>query len=74
LPAGSVERQRLLADLKRHRLVRINALFSMEDEDALLAVRPTILGIVSDDMLARALEDDGDGAANDEAAPQEETE
>jgi hypothetical protein len=72
LPGGMVERQRLLADLKRHRLVRVNPLFSMEDEDALLAVRPTILGIISDDMLARALEADdaGDAAANDDIAAQ----
>ena len=69
LPAGAVERQRLLAELKRHRLVRLPALFSMEDEDALIAVRPTILGIISDDMLARALEaDDATDAATADAA------
>lgn len=69
LPAGAVERQRLLAELKRHRLVRLPALFSMEDEDAFIAVRPTILGIISDDMLERALEADdaaADAAANDD--------
>ena len=58
LPAGAVERLRLLNDLKRHRLIRLGPLFSMEDEEALLAIRPTILGIVRDDMLARALESD----------------
>jgi hypothetical protein len=71
LPAGSIERQRLLADLKRHRLIRLNPLFSIDDEDALLAVRPTILGIISDDMLARALEaEEGIAAANDDSAGQ----
>ena len=56
LPPTSIERQRLLNDLKRHRLIRLAANFSMDDEDALLAIRPTILGIISDDMLEAALE------------------
>lgn len=56
LPPTSVERQRLLNELKRHRLIRLAANFSMDDEDALLAIRPTILGIISDDMLEAALE------------------
>lgn len=66
LPAGAVERQRLLNDLKRHRLIRLGPMFSMEDEEALLAIRPTILGIVSDDMLARALEPDDAALPADE--------
>ena len=66
LPAGAVERQRLLNDLKRHRLIRLGPMFSMEDEEALLAIRPTILGIVSDDMLARALEPDDAATPADE--------
>lgn len=66
LPAGAVERQRLLNDLKRHRLIRLGPMFSMEDEEALLAIRPTILGIVSDDMLARALEPDDAAVPADE--------
>ena len=56
LPPTSIERQRLLNDLKRHRLIRLAPNFSMDDEDALLAIRPTILGIISDDMLEAALE------------------
>ena len=48
-----------VADLRRHRLIRMAASFSIDDEDALLAIRPTILGIISDDMLAAALEADG---------------
>ncbi|MFC5474973.1 DUF4194 domain-containing protein [Paraherbaspirillum soli] len=56
LPATVVERQRLLNDLKRHRLIRLAPTFSMDDEDALLAIRSTILGIISDDMLEAALE------------------
>jgi len=68
LPAGAVERQRLLNDLKRHRLIQLGPMFSMEDEEALLAIRPTILGIISDDMLARALDAEETmlDAANDE--------
>jgi hypothetical protein len=68
LPPTNVERQRLLNDLKRHRLIRLAANFSMDDEDALLAIRPTILGIISDDMLEAALESEPLplGAASDD--------
>jgi hypothetical protein len=31
----------------------------MQDEDALIAIRPTILGIISEDVLAAALEAEG---------------
>ncbi|MEO6354082.1 MAG: DUF4194 domain-containing protein [Burkholderiaceae bacterium] len=58
LPPTGVERLRLLNQLKRHRLIRLGPHFSMDDEDALLAIRPTILGIISDDMLQAALESD----------------
>ncbi|MGS0742217.1 DUF4194 domain-containing protein [Glaciimonas sp. GG7] len=66
LPANAVDRQRLLADLKRHRLIRLSANFSMDDEDALLAIRPLILGIISDDMLEAALDADATDAADPE--------
>jgi hypothetical protein len=45
--------------LKRHRLLSYAAEFSISDEDALLAIRPTILGIVSNDALSAALEAEG---------------
>jgi hypothetical protein len=70
LPPTSIERQRLLNDLKRHRLIRLAPNFSMDDEDALLAIRPTILGIISDDMLEAALESEPRAAgAGSEAEP-----
>jgi len=69
LPGSTVERLRLLADLRRHRLIRMAASFLIDDEDALLAIRPTILGIISDDMLAAALEAEG----IDDAAPSTDT-
>ena len=59
LPDNLGDRERLLKDLKRHRLIQYNALFSMYDEDALIAIRPTILGIISEDVLAAALEAEG---------------
>jgi hypothetical protein len=59
LPDNLGDRERLLKDLKRHRLIQYNALFSMHDEDALIAIRPTILGIISEDVLAAALEAEG---------------
>ncbi|MGZ5052798.1 MAG: DUF4194 domain-containing protein [Methylobacter sp.] len=59
LPDNLGERDRLLKDLKRHRLIQYGALFSMQDEDALIAIRPTILGIIGEDVLAAALEAEG---------------
>lgn len=59
LPELSGERERLIKELKRHRLIHIGANFSFEDEDAYIAIRPTILGIISEDALAAALETEG---------------
>lgn len=59
LPAGSTDKMALLAELKRHRLLSYASGFSIADEDALLAIRPTILGIVSNDALSAALDSDG---------------
>jgi hypothetical protein len=59
LPQGMGDKMALLAELKRHRLLSYTAEFSIADEDALLAIRPTILGIVSNDALSAALEADG---------------
>ena len=59
LPVGSTDKMALLAELKRRRLLRYAAGFTIADEDALLAIRPTILGIVSNDALAAALYADG---------------
>ncbi|MBK8017567.1 MAG: DUF4194 domain-containing protein [Betaproteobacteria bacterium] len=59
LPVGSTDKMALLAELKRHRLLRYAAGFTIANEDALLAIRPTIVGIVSNDSLAAALDADG---------------
>lgn len=59
LPNGMGDKMTLLAELKRHRLLSYTAEFSISDEDALLAIRPTILGIVSNDALSAALESEG---------------
>lgn len=59
LPELAGDRERLIKDLKRHRLIHIGASFSFEDEDAYIAIRPTILGIISEDALAAALEMEG---------------
>lgn len=59
LPESAAERMALLAELKRHRLLRYSASFTIADEDAFLAIRPLILGIVSNEALANALEADG---------------
>ncbi|MCD4499682.1 DUF4194 domain-containing protein [Chromobacterium vaccinii] len=70
LPSGMGDKMALLAELKRHRLLSYTAEFSISDEDALLAIRPTILGIVSNDALSAALEAEG---VVDQEAPVEET-
>lgn len=59
LPNGIGDKMALLTELKRHRILSYTAEFSISDEDALLAIRPTILGIVSNDSLAVALEAGG---------------
>lgn len=59
LPESVVDRDKVLRELKRHRLIRLSPTFSMSDEDALIAIRQTILGIISNDALAAALEADG---------------
>ena len=59
LPESNGERISLLAELKRHRLLRYQSTFSVTDEDAYLAIRPTILGVVSNEALAAALDADG---------------
>ena len=59
LPESAGDRDRLLKELKRHRLIRFGAAFSMGDEDALIAIRQTVLGIISEDAIAAALEAGG---------------
>jgi hypothetical protein len=59
LPSSMTEKLALLADLRRHRLIGYSSTFSIDDEDALLAIRPTILGIVNNDALTAALDADG---------------
>jgi len=66
LPELAGDRERLIKELKRHRLIHISASFSFEDEDAYIAIRPTILGIISEDALAAALEVEGLAEENTE--------
>jgi hypothetical protein len=69
LPSSLTEKQVLLAELRRHRLLGFSSTFSIGDEDALLAIRPTILGIVNNDALSAAL--DADGVIETEQAVEE---
>jgi hypothetical protein len=69
LPEAAGERDKLLKDLKRQRLIQFGPLFSFTDEDALLAIRPTILGLIGEEALAAALE--GEGSAAEDGAEQE---
>lgn len=66
LPESIGDRDRLLKELKRHRLLRLGISFSMSDEDALMAIRPTILGLIGDEALAVALGDWLDADVGDE--------
>lgn len=72
LPSGSTEKMQLLAELRKHRLLSYSPTFSIADEDALLAIRPTILGIVSNDAMSAAL--DTDGVVEQVTTVEEETE
>lgn len=72
LPESAGDRYRLLKDLKRHRIIQYGATFTIEDEDALIAIRPSILGIISEDALAAALEAEGTPEAIAETADIEE--
>ena len=74
LPAGQGDKLALLAELKRHRLLRYSPGFSVADADAVLAIRPLILGVVSNESLAAALEGDVDEQALSEAATANEIE
>lgn len=67
LPGSTTEKMALLAELRRHRLLRFAPSFSIGDEDAYLAIRPTILGVVSNDALATVL--DADGVIEPEVLP-----
>mgnify|MGYP003583566367 CR=1 FL=1 len=59
LPSSMGDKLALLAELKRHRILSYSAEFSVTNEDAYLAIRPTILGIVSNEALSAALESEG---------------
>jgi len=72
LPDTQGDRDRLLKDLKRHRLIHFNAGFSATDEEAMIAIRSTILGLISEDALAAALEG-GEGAQISETSDNEDT-
>lgn len=71
LPESAGDRDRLLKELKRHRLIRFGAAFSMGDEDALIAIRQTVLGIISEDAIAAALEAGGIDTEQVEAVSEE---
>lgn len=73
LPERDTERMALLAELKRHRILRYASTFSIRDADAYLAIRPLILGVVSDSALAEAIEafDSTQGAAEVKALEDE---
>lgn len=59
LPNSATEKMSLLAELRRHRLLTYSSTFTISDEDALLSIRPTILGVVSNDALTAAMDADG---------------
>lgn len=69
LPNSATEKMSLLAELRRHRLLTYSSTFAISDEDALLSIRPTILGVVSNDALTAAM--DADGVIETETAVEE---
>lgn len=69
LPNSATEKMSLLAELRRHRLLTYSSTFTISDEDALLSIRPTILGVVSNEALTAAM--DADGVIEPEIAVEE---
>lgn len=59
LPEGAMERRTVLNDLRRHRIVSFSGNFDINDEEAFIAIRPTILGVLSEDALLSAMEGAG---------------
>lgn len=59
LPASVTDKMALLAELKRHRLLRYSSSFSITDEDALLAIRQAIVGVVNNDALSAVMDAEG---------------
>jgi len=59
LPESPTERKQLLAELKRHRIIQVSSTFTIENEDAYIAIRPTILGIISEESLLAAISEKG---------------
>lgn len=58
LPESATDREKLLRDLKRHRIIHFESNFSMTDESSLMVIRPTILTLISDDTLQAVLDQD----------------
>lgn len=58
LPESASDREKLLRDLKRHRIIHFESNFSMTDESSLMVIRPTILTLISDDTLQAVLDQD----------------
>lgn len=71
LPESAFDREKLLRDLKRHRIIHFESNFSMTDESSLMLIRPTILTLISDDTLQAVLDRDlvSEGAAETPEAP-----
>ena len=55
LPETSVEREKLIRELRQHRLILTAPGFSLNDDDAVIAIRPMILSVVSEDAVSAAL-------------------
>ena len=60
LPETNTDKMRLLSDLRRHRVIHYSKNFTIADEDALIAIRSTILGLLDDSLLASAEPDTSD--------------
>lgn len=58
LPESATDRANLFGELRRHRLVRFASSF-ITDPDAYLAIRATILGVISNESLSAALDAPG---------------
>ncbi|RBA25671.1 DUF4194 domain-containing protein [Herminiimonas fonticola] len=78
-PESMTERRAVIMELRRHRIIRTSSNFTMTDEDELIAILPTIMGLMGEDVLVQAMaaegvletEEDADSDTDEDEAEQQ---
>lgn len=70
LPTNATDKQAILADLRRLRVIRLSPTFLVQDPEAYIAVRPEVLYLVNNEALENALAGQAEAAeATDASQP-----